>query len=208
MPNAQQRMDILLRLERGEISPAEAERLLNAANAPAPASTPRMGLLEQVERGELSADEAIQHLLSTPTAAQPPAEEALELAPRPAPRRAGWPRLGFGLLLIIASAWWMRSSLLLHGGLSLGFLCLWLPFAAGLGLLGPGRGRPQATRGAAHPAFTQSRPTARSFAAAAGSRVARRAGHFTPHPARGQARFGRLRRTAWLATKNASRSCK
>jgi hypothetical protein len=138
MPNAQQRMDILLRLERGEISPAEAERLLNAANAPAPASTPRMGLLEQVERGELSADEAIEHLLSTPPAAQPPAEEALELAPQPAPRRAGWALLGFGLLLIIASAWWMRSSLLLHGGLSLGFFCLWLPFAAGLGLLGLG----------------------------------------------------------------------
>lgn len=145
MPDASERMAILSRLERGEITPAEAERLLSGTPAAAaqPGTPPsRMGILEQLERGELSADQAAEQLA---------AHAAAHAAPAARPRR-DWGEaeaeeevsfveagasdfwrvfLGIGLVLIVLSAGLM-AFILQRAGMNFWFYCTWLPLAAGI----------------------------------------------------------------------------
>ena len=62
MPSPAERMQILERLEKGEISPDEAARLLSQEEDPAPQKAAElenpMGVLDQLERGEIDTDEA------------------------------------------------------------------------------------------------------------------------------------------------------
>jgi hypothetical protein len=137
MPDAGERMAILAQLERGEITPAEAERLLSgqaAAPPKPPAPLTRMGILEQVERGELSADEAAERLGASrrQQAAREPAEEDVTF--EPIQDLGAWRYfLGGGLALTIASATGM-AYILQRAGMNFWFYCTWLPLAAGIAL--------------------------------------------------------------------------
>lgn len=143
MPNAQQRMEILLRLERGEITPADAEQLLSGMQDLPPAATTRMGILEQVERGQLSADEATQRLLQQPTVVIHEAQnrardertafenEHVSVTPIKPKQSVGRVLLIIGLVITIGSALWM-GNILQRSGMNFWFFCLWLPFAMGL----------------------------------------------------------------------------
>ncbi|MCW5873472.1 MAG: hypothetical protein KIS88_02375 [Anaerolineales bacterium] len=136
MPNAKQRMEILLRLERGEITPAEAEQLLSGMVDLPPAPKTRMGILEQVERGQLNADEAARLLLQqramagTGAAQAEHAEEEISFDEVP-PKRAWKVFLGIGVVFTILSALWMNS-ILQRSGMNFWFYCTWLPFALGV----------------------------------------------------------------------------
>lgn len=143
MPNAQQRMEILLRLERGEISPSEAELLLSGMADLPPATDTRMGILEQVERGQLSAEEATRRLLQQSAAAKAPRrvevvqeraqfdDEYVSFAPVKSKSGIGRFLLIVGLVITIGSALWM-GNILQRSGMNFWFFCLWLPFAIGL----------------------------------------------------------------------------
>lgn len=147
MASQAERMSILERLERGEIGPQEAERLLTQAPSTAePAQAPtRMGILEQVERGELSADQAAGMLVMDAVVEKTryvhhgrrshddEAEEDVTFTP--ATDTAGiWKFfLGAGLLLTIATAALM-AFIIQRSGLNFWFYCTWLPLALGIGI--------------------------------------------------------------------------
>lgn len=140
MPDAAQRMQILLRLERGEITPAEAEQLLNGAADPPPAANTRMGILEQVERGQLGADEAARLLLnqSGPRVQaqqhERPAEQSISFAPVSGGKSKLWKFfLIVGLVFTVGAALWMNASYQNHG-INFWFLCAWLPLALGIAM--------------------------------------------------------------------------
>jgi hypothetical protein len=135
-------MAILGRLERGEITPQEAERLLSGQAAPAaspPAPLTRMGILEQVESGELSADQAAERLAQQPAhsprwqqAAREPAEEDVTF--EPVQDIGVWRYfLGAGLALTVVSATGM-AYILQRAGMNFWFYCTWLPLAVGIAL--------------------------------------------------------------------------
>jgi hypothetical protein len=138
MPDAAERMNILGRLERGEITPQEAERLLSGET---PAPLTRMGILEQVERGELSADQAAERLAQPPAhsrrgeqATREPAAE--EVTFTPAEDTSGIWRffLGAGLAVTLLSAIWM-AYVLQRSGMNLWFYCAGLPLAFGIAIM-------------------------------------------------------------------------
>ncbi len=142
MPNAQQRMEILLRLERGEITPADAEQLLSGMQDLPPTADTRMGILEQVERGQLSADEATQRLLQQPTVVIHEAQshvrdertvfenEHVSITPIKPKQSAGRGLLIIGLVITIGSALWM-GNILQRSGMNFWFFCLWCPLPSG-----------------------------------------------------------------------------
>lgn len=150
MPNAHERMQILLRLERGEISTAQAEQLLNGVPDTAPERSPqgsrpaqsRMEILEQVERGQLSADQATQRLLQQHAPAAKAGdqqhssfdEEYVNFSPIQGKGLLSQVLFIGGLVVTIGSAVWMNS-LLQNSGMNFWFFCLWLPFALGLAAL-------------------------------------------------------------------------
>lgn len=145
MPNSRERMEILQKLERGEISPADAEKMLSGLmDIPRPAPPTRMGILEQVEAGTLSADEAASELLkqaggksrghqhSSAAADEEQAEEFVSFSPMKRNSKLGGFLFVTGLAVTLIAALWM-GSILQRSGLNFWFFCLWLPF--GLGLL-------------------------------------------------------------------------
>lgn len=140
MPNAQERLQILDRLERGEITTqAAADLLAGLQPTPAPADSP-MTVLGQLERGEISPEEAAQRLQAPPPAEQVSASaepvEVIDPAPQQAHKTPIWWvfGIGTGVLLAVSAGLWMRNDLL-DGRLGLGFACAWLPMALGLLLI-------------------------------------------------------------------------
>lgn len=138
---SRERMAILERLERGEITPAEAERLLSEGPGDwQPAPTTRMGILEQVENGRMSADEAAGLLLkraSEEPGYAPRREHAEEEVSLESIEGSGsiWKFLLFsGLALSIISGVWMNS-ILQHSGMNFWFFCIGLPLLAGVALV-------------------------------------------------------------------------
>jgi hypothetical protein len=133
-----ERLLILERLEKGEITPDEAARQL--AGASATPSTP-LDILGQVERGEINADEAASRLESAKArvhsesaAGSSVKTEFVDKRSFDAARTWGWwllPIAG-GLVLTLLAAMWMSSSFANNGALSFGFLCAWFPLAIGL----------------------------------------------------------------------------
>lgn len=148
MSTPAERLLILERLEKGEITSAEAARQLSG-DAPRPTSP--MEILEQVDRGEMNADEAAQRLESmkaSPSSrsgatssraswsAETPKIEVVDGERFNPARTWGWwlVPIGFGALITLLSGIWMRSSLA-NGGLGLAFFCAWVPLAIGLLLI-------------------------------------------------------------------------
>lgn len=136
MPNATQRMEILQKLERGEITPAQAEQMLTGMLDIPPAAAPsRMSILEQVENGTLSADEATQALMGQAARVdsrgpEAEAEESFSFD-EVAPKKIWKVFLVLGLLVTVASTVWMNF-ILQRSGMNFWFYCTWLPFASGI----------------------------------------------------------------------------
>lgn len=152
MPNSRERMEILQKLERGEISPADAEKMLSGLmDIPRPAPPTRMSILEQVEAGTLSADDAADELLkqaggknrsrqhSRSDSRQQDAEADDFVSFTPIKRNSVMGSFLFiaGLSVTLLAALWM-GMILQRSGLTFGFFCLWLPFAVGLAALALG----------------------------------------------------------------------
>lgn len=141
MPSPSERMTILERLERGEITPQEAERLLATASS-APAQPTRMGILEQVERGELNADQAAGMFVMDAVVektkfvhhGEPLYDEEAEedVTFTPAESSDIWKYfLGGGLFVLLVSAALM-AFIMQRSGMNFWFYCTWLPLALGI----------------------------------------------------------------------------
>jgi hypothetical protein len=138
-------MRILERLERGEITPQDAERLLiEPASAPTPAENPsRMDILEKVERGELNADQAAGMFVmdavvekarfehhGTPRYDKP-AEEDVTFTPASDTGGIWKAFLGLGIFITIATAALM-AFIQQRAGMNFWFFCAWLPLGLGI----------------------------------------------------------------------------
>lgn len=153
MPTPEERMEILDRLERGEITPEQAAQMLSQ-ETPGEPTPPEpetaMGVLEQLERGEIDTEEAARRLSSKAAEAQRQQphkrrESASHAKPRvevftagetarPKNKREWWlvPML-FGVLFTLLAALWMRADA--ANGIGIGFVCAWLPLGIGLILI-------------------------------------------------------------------------
>ncbi len=150
MPSRSARLEILNRLEKGEITPEEAARLLSVPEdgSPAVPQTP-MGVLGQVERGEITADEAAHRLsaradINAKRQKPAPKVEVIPGKPTAAQRNFAQRTWGWWLVLVAAGAvfavlggLWMNLDLR-DGSLGLGFFCAWLPLSLGVLLLALG----------------------------------------------------------------------
>ncbi len=158
MPSPSERMSILDRLEKGEITPEEAARLLSAQQAESvkavDSSESAMDVLGKLERGEISADEAALRLqqgrtaekadrqdgydTGEPATFQPITSETFEVREeRFEPTRAwGWwfVPIAFGALLTLLAGLWMSADVR-DGSFGLGFFCAWLPLAIGVAFI-------------------------------------------------------------------------
>lgn len=145
MPNRSERLVILNRLEKGELSPEEAARLLSVADDGSPAlpQTP-MGVLGQLERGEITADEAARRLATRAEVKEKrqraaPKIEVIPGRPTTAQRTWGWwlVLVAIGAILAVLGGLWMNLDLR-DGSLGLGFFCAWVPLSIGVLLLALG----------------------------------------------------------------------
>jgi hypothetical protein len=138
-------MSILDRLEKGEITPDEAAKLLsenqpNVIEAKDPSES-AMDVLGKLERGEISADEATQRLENkspksnennTSTQNFAPRFEVVEERFEPA-RTWGWwfMPIAAGIFVTLLSGLWMSLDVR-DGSFGWGFFCAWVPLAIGL----------------------------------------------------------------------------
>jgi hypothetical protein len=137
-------MSILEKLERGEITPQDAERLLTQAPAAPSSDAGRMSILEQVERGELTADEAAGKLVMDAVVEKTrhvhhgkrhaePAEEDVTFTPVTDAARIWKWFIGAGLIVTVATAAFM-GFVQQRSGMNFWFYCAWLPLAVGIAL--------------------------------------------------------------------------
>lgn len=138
MPSPSERLEILNRLERGELSIEQAAELLTGAQTSRKAAASPMDVLEQLERGEINPEEAAQQL-GAAGASQDAKEEShtsrVEVID-PKVRRSRWwaVAIAAGSLLAVLAATWMRSDLQ-DGSLGLAFICAWAPLLMGILLI-------------------------------------------------------------------------
>lgn len=148
MPSPTDRMAILDRLEKGEITTEEAARLLSAQETEptqaADSSETPMDVLGKLERGEINADEAAQRLhhnrrqQSSGAHQVPRDSEPLEHVQiredRFDPQQTwGWwfVPIALGALLTILAGLWMSADVR-DGTFGWGFFCGWFPLAIGV----------------------------------------------------------------------------
>lgn len=142
MLNRSDRLSILNRLEKGEITPEEAARLLTIEEGPAAEPQTPMGVLEQVERGEINPEEATQRLSALAEKKQPkqekktPKVEIIQDKSKSVKLNKGWWLIfvAVGALLAVLAGLWMSADLR-DGGIGLGFFCAWIPLFIGVLLL-------------------------------------------------------------------------
>jgi hypothetical protein len=140
MPSSSERLAILDQLEKGELTPEEAARLLSADQPDKLVEQP-MGVLEQLERGEIDSDEAARRLANqtqqqSKGEEQVPPRAKVEVvdADRYSPSRTwGWWVIPItsGALLAVLSGLWMSADAR-DGSLGFAFLCAWFPMALGI----------------------------------------------------------------------------
>jgi len=142
MPNRSERLEILNRLDKGDITPEEAAGLLSVTGDGSPSlpQTP-MSVLEQLDRGEITPEEASRRLSSGAEANQRRAKKApkvefIQNEPPKAQRSQSWwlILIAVGALFAVLAGLWMRADLG-DGSLGLGFFCAWAPMSIGVLLL-------------------------------------------------------------------------
>ncbi|MEX1248880.1 MAG: hypothetical protein WEA61_10405 [Anaerolineales bacterium] len=141
MPSPEDRLKILDRVEKGEITPEEAARLLTEDEAKSSKVDRPMDVLGQLERGEISADEAARRLSKNSSASLrsqkkeslPPVVEVTDKDRSSPARTWGWWLIPvtIGALLTVLAALWMGADAR-DGGLGLGFFCAWFPLSLGI----------------------------------------------------------------------------
>jgi polyhydroxyalkanoate synthesis regulator phasin len=149
MTSPSERLAILDRLEKGEINPEEAARLLSATGqtqelaAHGEADSP-MSVLGRLERGEINADEAARRLESAKRPTQ--SKQSLNGASRVSVRnianeanissRSSWwlPPLIVGVVMTALSGLWLRADAS-DGILGFWFYFALLPLFAGIALI-------------------------------------------------------------------------
>jgi len=141
MPSPAERMQILERLEKGEISPDEAARLLSQEEDPAPQKAAElenpMGVLDQLERGEIDTDEAARRLQQSHGDQEEHEQTFKVYVPdhrRVSPRTRWQLPIVAGALITALSGLWMSNSLA-SGQVGLAFFCAWVPLALGVLLI-------------------------------------------------------------------------
>jgi len=150
-----ERLEILNRIENGEISPEEGARMLEEITEgkkkdKTPKALDQMSILNRIERGEISSEEGIRLLqgegdriaiISTPSKRKKESDDN----PRETPPRISeeemnkWKNwwtypLYFGIGLTVLSAFWMNSAYQ-NSGYGFWFLCSWLPLLIGIALM-------------------------------------------------------------------------
>jgi hypothetical protein len=127
MPSRSERLEILSRVENGELSPVDAARLLSVSDtsSPTPPQTP-MGVLEQLEGGEITPEEAARRLAAPPEPTEKQTTnaqkvEVIQGKPAAEKRASSWwlILIGLGALFAVFAAWWMSVDL--RDGLGIGF---------------------------------------------------------------------------------------
>jgi hypothetical protein len=142
MPTRSERLEILNRVEKGEISTEEAARLLSVTviSSPTLPQTP-MSVLEQLERGEITPEDAARRL-SAPAGVKQnqekktPKVEVIRVKPTATQRSSGWwlILISIGALFAVLGGLLMNTDLR-NGGMGLGFFCAWIPLSFGVLLL-------------------------------------------------------------------------
>ncbi len=149
MPSSSERMSILDRLEKGEITPEDAAQLLSSEDASPVKVTnsaeTAMDVLARLERGEISAEEAAQRLeggnreqipeQSVSQRFEQPETEQFQIREEPfGPARTwGWwfVPIAVGALLTLLAGLWMSVDAR-DGNFGLGFFCAWFPLGIGV----------------------------------------------------------------------------
>lgn len=151
MPSQPERMSILDRLEKGEITPEEAARLLSAQESqPVKAAEPpesAMDVLGKLEHGEITADEAAQQLQngsqkksnrSDHSSTKEDHGDRVQVREKSFdPERSwGWwfAPIAVGVFFTLLAGLWMSLDAR-DGSLGFAFFCAWLPLAVGVLLI-------------------------------------------------------------------------
>ena len=130
----EQRLDILRKVERGELSTADGSRLLEALEMGLPLEPG--DLLPAVPEPTLPAQPAAPDVEVIPPPAPPAAGEAVQLTDLEASRFNFWQRwwllpFGIGVVLTLLGAYWMYLGYM-AAGLGWGFWLSWVPFGLGV----------------------------------------------------------------------------
>lgn len=143
MPSPEERMSILNRLEKGEITPEQAAQMLAEEKSSGPKTAEKpMDVLGQLERGEISADEAAERLAAKTApktnghAATSSRMEVIDEERFSSSRTWGWwaVPIAIGTVFTVLAGLWMAADAR-DGGLGLGFFCAWLPLSIGILLI-------------------------------------------------------------------------
>lgn len=147
MTSHSERMEILDRLERGEITPAEAAELLSKeqpGGGKPPQPETAMGVLEQLERGEINTEQAAERISASMgsrqdqrASVQPQRVEVMDKKHVVVPGYSWvwWVvPLAVGIVFTLLAGFWMQADAS-DGGLGFGFLCAWVPMLLGVGLI-------------------------------------------------------------------------
>ena len=150
-----ERLEILYKIENGEISPEEGARMLEELTlgkdeSKTPDALDQMSILNRIESGEISSDEGIQllqgkvdeiEIISTDSKKDKRSDDF----PRETPPRISeeemtkWKNwwtypLYIGIGITILAAYWMNSAYQ-NSGYGFWFLCSWLPLLIGIALM-------------------------------------------------------------------------
>ena len=130
----EQRLDILRKVERGELSTADGSRLLEALEMGLPLEPG--DLLPAVQEPTPPVQPAAPDVEVIPPPAPPAAGEAVQLTDLEASRFNFWQRwwllpFGIGVVLTLLGAYWMYLGYM-AAGLGWGFWLSWVPFGLGV----------------------------------------------------------------------------
>lgn len=128
-------MDILQRIENGEISPEEGARLLRESGTTT--ANPNLELLARIESGESSVEEVLAQFQPTtetfeeddaPEKNAPPMVSDAEME-----RWRRWWNIPFyvGIGIVVLASFWLNSAYQ-NSGYGFWFFCAWIPLALGL----------------------------------------------------------------------------
>jgi hypothetical protein len=138
-------MSILDRLEKGEITPDEAAKLLSEGQSAVledkDSSESAMDVLDKLERGQINAEEAAQRLENKSNSPNEPSSFSTKSAPRfevveerfEPERTWGWwfIPIAAGIFITLLAGLWMSLDVR-DGSFGWGFFCAWVPLTIGL----------------------------------------------------------------------------
>ena len=141
-----ERLQILEKIEKGEITPEEGARQLSQLDHPSAESQDSqtesfndMDILNLIEQGKLSMEDGLQHLRGSAQSEDESAghadQPAAQISEEELERWKRWWQypLYIGIALIVLSTLWINA-IYQDAGMGFWFACAWLPFLLGLAL--------------------------------------------------------------------------